>query len=63
MIEFPTARAAINHARTTGGRAIRMGGRNYMLNSADAEWLESFGSLFAYLHELDGQITTVPVNQ
>jgi hypothetical protein len=63
MTEFPTARAAIAHARTTGGRALSLGGRSVVVSAADAEWLEGFGSAFAYLHELHGRIVTVPVNQ
>ena len=62
MHEFPTARAAIESARATGGRAIRMGGRSLVVARADAEWLERFGSVFAYLHEVGGRLVTIPVN-
>jgi hypothetical protein len=62
MTEFPTARAAIAHARETGARAIRMGGRNVVVSREDAEWLETSGAVFAYLHELQDRIVTVPVN-
>ena len=63
MTEFPTARAAIDHARAAGGRAIRLGTQNVVVSAADAEWLEAFGSVFAYLHEVQGRIVTVPINQ
>ena len=62
MTEFPTARAAIDHARATGARALALGSRFVVVSAADAEWLETFGSAFAYLHEIQGRIVTVPVN-
>jgi hypothetical protein len=62
MTEFPTARAAIAHARDTGARALRMGGRTLVVSRADAEWLEMSGAVFAYLHEVQGRLVTVPVN-
>ena len=62
LTEFPTARAAIAHARAAGGRAIRMGGRSLVVDRADAEWLERFGSAFAYLHAVGGRVVTIPVN-
>ena len=63
MTEFPTARAALAHARATGGRALALGSRFVVVPAADAEWLEWFGSSFAYLHEMHGRIVTIPVNQ
>ena len=62
VTEFPTARAAIDGARSTGGRALVLGSRYVMVSAADAECLEVFGSVFAYLHDLRGQIVTIPVN-
>ncbi len=61
--EFPTARDAIAHAHAAGGRAIRVGSRTYVVSVEDAQWLEGFGTAFAYLHEVQGRIVTVPVNQ
>ena len=63
MTEFTTARAAIAHARSTGGRALALGSRFVVVSAEDAEWLETFGSAFAYLHEVRGRVVTVPVNQ
>ena len=63
MTEFPTARAAIAHARSTGARALALGNRFVVVLAADAEWLETFGSVFAYLHEVQGRVVTIPVNQ
>jgi hypothetical protein len=60
--EFPTARGAIDHARASGARAIRVGSRTYVVSAADAAWLEDFGSAFCYLHEVQGRIVTIPVN-
>jgi hypothetical protein len=62
VTEFDTAREAIEHAGATGGRAVLLGGRHAVVPAADAEWLEWFGAAFAYLHELNGRVVTVPVN-
>ena len=62
MTEFPTAQAAIAHARATGGRALALGSRYVVVSVEDAAWLEGFGSAFAYLHEMHGRIVAVPVN-
>ncbi len=62
VTEFPTARAAIDHARTAGGRALSWGGRFVVVSAVDAEWLAAHGFVFAYLHELHGRLVTVPVN-
>ncbi len=62
LAEFLTARAAIDYARTTGGRALSWGGRFVVVSADDAAWLAAFGSVFAYLHDLRGQIVTIPVN-
>jgi hypothetical protein len=59
---FPTQRAALDHAHATGGRAIRVASRNLVVGAEDARWLEETGAVFFYLHELDGQIAIVPVN-
>ena len=46
----------------TGGRALALGGRYVVVAAGDAEWLEGFGSAFAYLHELHGRIVSIPIN-
>ena len=60
--EFPTARAAIEHARAAGGRAVRLAGACGVISAEDAQWLEANGFGFAYLHELRGRVVSVPVN-
>src|SRR5262249_31663864 len=37
VTEFRTARGAVEHARESGGRAIRLGGRNLVVREPDAE--------------------------
>jgi hypothetical protein len=60
--EFPTARAAVEHDRATGGEAILLGRRNLVVAEADAEWLKASGTAFAFLYEVEGRVVTVPVN-
>jgi hypothetical protein len=62
LTEFPTDRAAINHARATGEQALSLGSRFVVVSPEDAEWLVTFGTAFAYLHEVQGRIVTVPAN-
>jgi hypothetical protein len=60
---LPPIQAATRHARATGGRALALGAQHVVVTAADAEWLEGFGSAFAYLHEVHGRVVTIPVNQ
>lgn len=67
-IEFTTADEAIQHCDASGrGEAIRVDGRNMVVEQAEADRLAAAGVSFAYLcvHEMpDGstRIVTVPVN-
>lgn len=67
-IEFDNASEAIQHAEASGrGEAIRLDGRNLVIDQGDADRLAAAGVEFAYLcdHELpDGshRIVTIPVN-
>jgi hypothetical protein len=62
FLEFPTAKEAVQHATTKGGKAIRMGGRNLVTSEPDAHFLAALGAEFAHLCEHKGRIVTVPVN-
>jgi len=67
-IEFDSAGEAIQYTDADGrGRAIRLNGRNYVVEEAEAVRLAAAGVEFAYLcdHEMpDGthRIVTIPVN-
>src|SRR5262249_20826381 len=54
--EFPTARAAIRHHVAAGGKAIRLDGRNLVVSTPDADYLEVAGVAFAYLSEYRGRV-------
>jgi hypothetical protein len=59
---FPTARAALAHARANSGKALRLDGENLVVRPEDADALAAAGVYFAYLGEHRGRIMTVPVN-
>jgi len=67
-IEFDSAGEAIQYTDADGrGRAIRLNGRNYVVEEAEAVRLAAASVEFAYLcdHEMpDGthRIVTIPVN-
>ncbi len=67
-IEFKTAGEAIQWTEASGhGQAVRLDGKNYVMEEAEADRLAEAGVEFAYLcdHEMpDGEhlIITVPVN-
>jgi hypothetical protein len=66
-IEFSTAGEAIQHADASGGEAVRIHGRNMVVDSRTLGMLDNARVEFAYLfnHQLpDGshRIVTVPVN-
>ncbi len=67
-IEFKTAGEAIQWTEADGrGKAVRLDGKNYVMEEAEADRLAAAGVEFAYLcdHEMpDGtfRIVTVPVN-
>ena len=66
--EFPTEGEAIQHTDASGrGVAIRIGGKNLVVEQAEADRIAAQGASFAYLtlHEMpDGstRIVTVPIN-
>ena len=67
-IEFESGHEAIQHTYASGrGEVIRIGGRLFVVEKAEADRLAAEGVEFAYLvdHELpDGteQVMTIPVN-
>ncbi|GIW80414.1 MAG: hypothetical protein KatS3mg105_2221 [Gemmatales bacterium] len=61
-LEFATAAEAIGFAATNRPVAIRLEGKNLVVRQEDAERLEAAGVSFAYLHEHEGRLVTVPVN-
>lgn len=62
-IEFPTADEAIQHTNASGlGVAITVSGKNLVVSEATAQRLEVARVQFAYLHEHQERIVTVPVN-
>lgn len=62
-IAFPTAEEAIQHTNASGfGVAITVSGKNLVVSEAAAQRLEAAGVQFAYLHDHEGRIVTVPVN-
>jgi hypothetical protein len=67
-IEFETAGEAIQWTDADGrGEAVRLDGKNYVIEQAEADRLAAAGVEFAYLHDHempDGEhrIVTVPVN-
>jgi hypothetical protein len=67
-IEFPTEGEAIQHTYAHGrGVAIRIGGKNLVVEQTEADRIVALGASFAYLtlHDMpDGstRIVTVPVN-
>ncbi len=67
-IEFETASEAIQWTEADGrGKAVRLDGKNYVIEEAEADRLAAAGVEFAYLcdHQMpDGtfRIVTVPVN-
>jgi hypothetical protein len=60
--DFPTAADAIRFARENRPVAIAIGGRYRVVIRTEAERLEAAGTAFAYLHEIDGRVVSVPVN-
>jgi hypothetical protein len=67
-VEFKTARDAVRHAKASmSSRAIRIGGKNLVVDQSEADRLAASGVEFAFLceHQMpDGsrRIMTVPVN-
>jgi len=67
-IEFDSAGEAIQYADASGrGKAVRLNGRNCVVEDAEAIRMTAAGAEFAYLcdHEMpDGthRIVTIPVN-
>lgn len=61
-LEFATAAEAIRFAKANRPVAIRLEGKNLVVRQEDADRLEATGVAFAYLHEHEGRIVTVPVN-
>ncbi len=67
-IESPTASEAVQHTESRGfGKAIQIGGKNIVVDEAEARRLESEGHAFSYLHVKDhpnhpcGVLVSVPV--
>ena len=61
--EFPTADEAIQYTEASGrGVAITIGGKNLVVEQAEADRIAAAGVSFAYLCEHHGRIVTVPVN-
>ena len=63
MEVLPTARAAIEYATATGGRAVRMGALNLVLSPDAAERLTVARAPFYYLHLVGDRVSLTPVNQ
>lgn len=67
-IEFDSAGEAIQYSDAAGrGKAVRLNGRNYVVEDAEAVRLAAAGAGFAYLGDQempDGthRIVTIPVN-
>ena len=66
-IEFQTAHEAIQWSEASGGEAILVDGKNFVVDQAEADRLAAAGAEMAYLmdHEMpDGEhrIITVPIN-
>ncbi|MBX3377503.1 MAG: hypothetical protein KF678_10935 [Phycisphaeraceae bacterium] len=67
-VEFPTENEAIQHTCASGrGHAIRISGKNMVIEKAEADRIAALGACFAYLTLLDlpdgsTRIVTVPVN-
>ncbi len=61
-LEFTSARDAIGYAAAAGGTAIYLGEKTLVVDPRDAERLMAARVCFAYLHEHQGRIVTVPVN-
>jgi len=61
-LEFATAGEAIRFAAANRPVAIRLDGKNLVVRRQDADRLEADGVEFAYLHDHEGRIVTVPVN-
>ena len=63
MDVLPSARAAIEYAAATGGRAVRMGNLNLVLSPDAAERLTVARAPFYYLHLVGDRVSLTPVNQ
>lgn len=62
-IEFDTASEAIQYTDASGrGVAIRLEGKNLVVEEAEADRLAARDVSFAFLHDHKGRIVTVPVN-
>ena len=61
-LEFATAGEAIRFAAANRPVAIRLEGKNLVVRQEDADRLAAAGVEFAYLHDHEGRIVTVPVN-
>ena len=67
-IEFDSAHEAVQWTEADErGEAVRLGGKNYVMDQAEADRLAAAGVEFAYLcdHQMpdgDHRIITVPVN-
>lgn len=59
---FASAREAIEFARENQPVAILIGRRHVVVSRADADRLAAAGVEFAFVHERDGRVITVPVN-
>ncbi len=61
-LEFATAGEAVRFAAASRPVAIRLEGRNLVVRQDDADRLAAAGATFAYPHDHEGRIVTVPVN-
>jgi hypothetical protein len=61
-LEFATPADALRFARANRPVPILLDGKALVVSQEDADGLAAAGVEFAYLHERDGRIVTVPVN-
>jgi hypothetical protein len=60
--EFAAAADAVRYALALRPVAIAIDGGYRVVTRDDADRLEATGTAFAYLHEVDGRVVSVPVN-